>query len=564
MKKMKSWIVGFGLLISNMALGQTVQDGLTFLDRHQPNRAKQVFESLVASAPTGENYFYLGYYFLHRRDWDSAKAAFEKGKAADPKNYLNQVGLASILVGQNNVNAAKVEFDRILAETKSKNPDVLYRIAEAYEMYYILGKEDSFNASNNDPAESIRLIDLIQEKTKKLPTPDQYIVKGDAYLIKNDGGNAVTAYEQALLQDPKNVKAKIKIGVVYLRGKNYKETQARYKEALDLDSNYAPGIKRYGEYLIVGNQYKNASRYFRKYLEKAEATPEVTLETAKLLFLSKDYEGAMKFTNEAESKGVKDNDIFRMRGYSNVEMGNFQQGIDNLDGMVKRGVKPFYQDDIYFGKGYQGLGKDSLAIAYFEKAAPLDTNNNVYSMIHDIRFKQKRYADASVAGLNSINWKKKKNQTVGSGDYFKVAMDLYLTAAYINKADTIARPAMAMRADSMFAKAIEVNDKWPPFYINRARTNNFIDYTGTKWLGREHYEKFLTAVETQKADKASQYKEDKNQLFEAYKYLGGYNLSVTKDEAKAKEMFLKAQEIKADDPDIKAYFNPEPATAPKK
>ena len=564
MKKMKSWIVGFGLLISNMALGQTVQDGLTFLDRHQPNRAKQVFESLVASAPTGENYFYLGYYFLHRRDWDSAKAAFEKGKAADPKNYLNQVGLASILVGQNNVNAAKVEFDRILVETKSKNPDVLYRIAEAYEMYYILGKEDSFNASNNDPAESIRLIDLIQEKTKKLPTPEQYIVKGDAYLIKNDGGNAVTAYEQALLQDPKNVKAKIKIGVVYLRGKNYKETQARYKEALDLDSNYAPGIKRYGEYLIVGNQYKNASRYFRKYLEKAEATPEVTLETAKLLFLSKDYEGAMKFTNEAESKGVKDNDIFRMRGYSNVEMGNFQQGIDNLDGMVKRGVKPFYQDDIYFGKGYQGLGKDSLAIAFFEKAAPLDTNNNVYSMIHDIRFKQKRYADASVAGLNSINWKKKKNQTVGSGDYFKVAMDLYLTAAYINKADTIARPAMAMRADSMFAKAIEVNDKWPPFYINRARTNNFIDYTGTKWLGREHYEKFLTAVETQKADKASQYKEDKNQLFEAYKYLGGYNLSVTKDEAKAKEMFLKAQEIKADDPDIKAYFNPEPATAPKK
>jgi tetratricopeptide (TPR) repeat protein len=562
MKKMKSWILGLGLLLSNMAFGQTVQDGLNFIDRHQPNRAKQVFESLVASAPTGENYFYLGYYFLHRRDWDSAKAAFEKGRLADPKNFLNQVGLASILVGQNNVNAAKVEFDRILAETKNKNPEILYRIAEAYEMYYILGKEDSFNASNNDPAEAIRLIDLIQEKTKKIPTPEQYIVKGDAYLIKNDGGNAVTAYEQAVLQDPRNVKAKIKIGVVYLRGKNYKETQARYKEALDIDSNYAPGIKRYGEYLIVGNQYKNASRYFRKYLEKAEATPEVTLETAKLLFLSKDYEGAMKYTGEAESKGVKDNDIFRMRGYSNVEMGNFQQGIENLDGMVKRGVKPFYQDDIYFGKGYQGLGKDSLAIAYFEKAAPLDTNNNIYSMIHDIRYKQKRYSDASVAGRNSIDWKKKKNQVVGSGDYFKVAMDLYLTAAYINRADTIARPAMAMRADSMFAKAIEVNDKWPPFYINRARTNNFVDFTGTKWLGRENYEKFLTAVETQKADKASQYKEDKNQMFEAYKYLGGYHLSVTKDDAKVKELFTKAQEIKADDPDIKAYFNPEPA--PKK
>jgi hypothetical protein len=138
----------------------------------------------------------------------------------------------------------------------------------------------------------------------------------------------------------------------------------------------------------------------------------------------------------------------------------------------------------------------------------------------------------------------------------------------MNKADTVGRPAMAMRADTLFAKALQINDKWPPFYINRARANNLIDYTGTKWLGAPYYEKFLAAVETQRAEKG-QYKEDKNQLFEAYKFLGGYNLSVTKDEAKVKELFTKAQEIKADDPDIKAYFNPTPAptgapAAPKK
>jgi len=566
--KLKSWILGVGLLVSNMIFAQTAQEGIHLLDRHQPSRAKQVFEGLVAAAPTGENYFYLGYFYLNQRDWANAKASFEKGKAADPKNYLNQVGLASILVGQNNVSAAKVEFDRILADTKLKNIDVMYRIAEAYAMYYVLGKEDSFNANNNDPGEAIRLIDAIQDrmmKDKKMPSSEHYIVKGDAYLIKNDGGNAVTAYEAALSQDPRNVKAKVRIGTVYLRGKNYKETQARYKEAIDLDSNYAPGHRRYGEYLIVGGQYKNASRYFRKYLEKAEATPEVTLETAKLLFLSKDYEGAMKFTDEADKKGVRDNDIFRMRGYSNVEMGNFQQGIDNLDGMVKRGVKPYFMDDLYFGKGYQGLGKDSMAIVYMEKAAPLDTNNNVYSLIHDIRYKQKRYSDAAEAGKKAIQWKEKKSQTVGSGDYFKVAMDLYLTAAFINKVDTIGRPAMAMRADSMFAKAIAVNEKWPPFYINRARANNLIDYNGTKLLGAPFYDKFISMVDQLRAEKSTQYKEDKNQLFEAYKFLGGYHLSVTKDEAKVKDLFTKAQAIKADDPDINAYFNPAPATAaPKK
>jgi Tfp pilus assembly protein PilF len=557
MKKMKSWLLAISLLVTNLAMGQTIADGLRLIDRDQPSRAKQVFEGLVTASPTGENYYYLGYYYLSRRDWAGAEDAFKKGLAADPKNYLNQVGLASIKVGQNKVNEAKVDFDRILSETKYKNGDVLHRIAEAYAMFYKLGRDPEFNANNNDPAEAIRLIDLMLEKTKKGPNAEQMIVRGDAFLIKNDGGNAVSSYEQALMQDPRNVKAKVKIGTVFLRGKNYRETQSRYKEAIELDSNFAPAHKRYGEYLIVGSQYKNASRYFRKYLEKAEATPEVTLETAKLLFLSQDYEGAMKYTDEADKKGVKDNDIFRMRGYSNVEMKNYQQGIDNLEGMVRSGVKPYFMDDLYFGKGYQGLGKDSVALTYLERAAPLDTNNNVYNIIHDIRYKQKRYNDAANAALKGIEWKQKKNQAIGSGDY-------YFVAAYTVRTDTINRPLNAMKADTLFAKAISVNEKWPPFYLNRARANNLIDYTGTKWLGVPHYEKFLETIAKLKEEKSTTFKEDKNQLFEAYKFLGGYHLTVTKDDAKVRDYFTKAQEIKSDDKEVNDYLNPAPAAAPKK
>ena len=146
MKKMKSWILAVSLLITNMAMGQTIADGLHLIDRDQPSRAKQVFEGLVTASPTGENYYYLGYYYLSRRDWAGAEDAFKKGLAADPKNYLNQVGLAAIKVGQNKVNEAKVDFDRILQETKYKNGDVIHRIAEAYEMFYKLGRDPEFNA----------------------------------------------------------------------------------------------------------------------------------------------------------------------------------------------------------------------------------------------------------------------------------------------------------------------------------------------------------------------------------------------------------------------------------
>jgi hypothetical protein len=201
-----------------------------------------------------------------------------------------------------------------------------------------------------------------------------------------------------------------------------------------------------------------------------------------------------------------------------------------------------------------------------ERAAPLDTNNNVYNIIHDIRYKQKRYNEAATAALKSIEWKQKKNQAVGSGDYFKAAMDYYFVAAFTPKADTLNRPLIAMKSDTLFAKAISVNDKWPPFYLNRARTNNLIDYTGTKWLGVPFYEKFLEIAAKLKEEKSTAFKEDKNQLFEAYKFLGGYHLTVTKDEAKVKDYFVKAQEIKSDDKDINDYLNPAApaAAAPKK
>ena len=180
----------------------------------------------------------------------------------------------------------------------------------------------------------------------------------------------------------------------------------------------------------------------------------------------------------------------------------------------------------------------------------------MYNIIHDIRYKQKRYSDAAVAALKGIEWKQKKNQAVGSGDYFKAAMDYYFVAAFTPKADTLNRPIIAMKSDTLFAKAISVNDKWPPFYLNRARANNLIDYSGTKWLGVPYYEKFLETVVKLREEKSTAFKEDKNQLFEAYKFLGGYHLTVTKDDAKVKDYFTKALEIKADDKELNEYFNP--------
>lgn len=536
--KIKSLLVAAGLLFTGVVNGQTVQQGLAQLDGDQPTKAKATMTAVVAASPTAENLYYLGYALLRTGDLEAAKATFEKGLAAEPKQPLNSVGLATLMLANKNVAGAKAAFDKILLDTKMKNADVDFRIAEAYTLF-----EDA-----NDPAEAIRIIDLITEKTKKPLTVDMNIVKGDAFLIKNDGGPAATAYEQSILVN-KTAKAYVRLGVVYLRGKNYQETINYYDKAKEADSTFAPYYKRLGEYYIIFGKYKPAARLFRTYVDRAEATPTVLLSTAKLLFLAKDYEGSMEFTKRAEAGGARDNDVFRMTGYSAVELGNPQLGLDNLDKMVKSGVKPYYLDNVYFGRALQALKQDSLAIGYYEKAAPLDTLNNHFATIYSILYGQKKYAAAVDAAMKSMDWKANKKQPITSTDWYNPAMAQYFVTAYTPREDTLGRYNNGLKADSMYAKAIAINDKFAPFHLYRARTNSYIDYTGTKWLAVPHYEKFLEVVDMAKANK--------DQLYESYKYLAGYNLTITKDLVKAQEYVDKAVAIKTDDPDgLKVMVNP--------
>jgi len=549
--KIKSLLVAAGLLFTGVVNGQTVQQGLAQLDGDQPTKAKATMMAIVAATPTAENLYYLGYAQLRTGDLEAAKATFEKGLAAEPKQPLNSVGLATLMLAQKNAAGAKAAFDKILLDTKMKNADVDFRIAEAYTLF----------EETSDPGEAVRIIDLITEKTKKPLTVDMNIVKGDAFLIKNDGGPAATAYEQSILIN-KTAKAYVRLGVVYLRGKNYQETINYYDKAKETDSTFAPYYKRLGEYYIIFGKYKPAARLFRTYVDRAEATPTVLLSTAKLLFLAKDYEGSMEFTKRAEAGGARDNDVFRMTGYSAVELGNPQLGLESLQQMVKSGVKPYYLDNVYFGRAYQALKQDSVAIGYYEQAAPLDTLNNHFATIYSIYNGQKKYAQAVQYAEKSMAWKTNKKQPLTSTDWYNAGVAQYYVTAYTPREDTLGRFNKGMKADSMLAKSIAINDKFAPFYLYRARVNNYVDFNGTKWLSAPHYEKFLAIVDMAKANK--------EQLYEAYKYLAGYHITSTKDLVKAQEYVDKALAIKADDPDgLKVMLNPAsavpatPVVAPK-
>jgi hypothetical protein len=48
------------VFFTNFAVAQTVQDGINSIDSDKYAQAKTNFTNMIASAPTAENYFYLG------------------------------------------------------------------------------------------------------------------------------------------------------------------------------------------------------------------------------------------------------------------------------------------------------------------------------------------------------------------------------------------------------------------------------------------------------------------------------------------------------------------------
>jgi hypothetical protein len=130
----------------------------------------------------------------------------------------------------------------------------------------------------------------------------------------------------------------------------------------------------------------------------------------------------------------------------------------------------------------------------------------------------------------------------------------YFVTAFTPREDTLGRYSKGIKADSMLAKAIAINDKFAPFHLYRAKTNSFMDFKGTKWLAAPHFEKYLAVVDIAKANKET--------LYDTYRYLAGYNSIVTKDMVKLQEIVDKAVAIKTDDPDkLKELLNPAPAVA---
>lgn len=547
-------ILFIGATMTAPLVAQDLQTALKDVEAERYTKAGQALTQLATSAPTADNEFYLGYYYLRSGQLDKAKAAFEKGLQADPKNQLNNVGLAGVALMKKDRSTAKSLIDNAVAQTKSKNQDVLIRAAEMYTL----------SDQTNDPAEAIRLLTIADEKDKKNENPEIEMLMGDAYFLKNDGGNAITKYENAMAIKPNMAEANYKIGRLYLRGKNYTKAQEYFNKAIENDPEFSPTYLALADALANSRAYKGASTNYEKYVQTSGTTdPEQLLDIARYKFLAQDYQGAISYLDQL--KGKINNPITdRMYGWANTALDKNQEAVSALNRFIAAAPqKVIYDDYKYLGRAYGKLGTpegDSLSIVNLEKAASQDTTENLYREIGEKYYKDKKYDKAAEYYAKAIkNDKKPQNN-----DYLWLGLSSYQYAPRVGRDSSAAPMDTAqirqvkqeyyLRADSAFglmAQKIEADGKkYPLAYYYQAGSNYYAypkDQEKAASLATPLYEKFIAQATAPDPTDKTDYK---RYLITAYKALAGFSL-LKKDDAKAKEYFDKVLELDPNDESVK-------------
>lgn len=533
-RTVKNLFLAITILCSSMAYSQTLDEAIKHLDAERYTAAAKAFDNLSKTTPTAVNMFYKGYGLLRSPEGNQAStikeaaAAFEAGAALDKKELLPQIGMGMIKLASKDMAGAKLIFDELKKSTKSKNDVVLYRIAEAYTLF----------PGATDPAEALMNINLAIEKSKLKDNPEYYFVKSDAFMLKNEGGDAMNALANSERLGKKLGRNYEKMSKIWLQSRNYKEASAAIAKGVAADPTHAPIYKFESSYLQTMGKYAESAVSAKKYLDNSDGDCKAKLRYAKLAFVAKDFAAVKKTIEEIKSCST-DPYVIRMNGIMNFEDGKNKEAIEELTKFIKAAPADENTglDYGYIGRSYINMTgtpeekklSDSLGIMNVEKAVQLgDSSINYYQELSTKFFTTKNYPLSAKYAEKNVMTKKAPT-----------AADFALVGTYYNYAKNW------IKSDEYLDKALAgYQDKWADGYALSARVKTYKNSADSSYSAGYKsaplYEKYLALIGV--AGKADP--KNKRNVVEAFQYLAGREFLLNKNTAKAIEFIDEA--IKAD------------------
>ena len=509
------------VLVATVAFGQDaeIKKSKRLIAVDHAAEAMAPIEAAIKQYPDEANlYYYLGYAQIKNNQLDAAAKSFDAGIAKDPKEAVNYVGKGYLSMLQNRPADAKVNLDKALEMTKSKKVPVLKAVAEAYL------------TSAKFAGDAVAL--LLKAKGIKDDAEVETLL-GDAYLLQNQAGSAVSAYENAAAMDPKNGEPYYKIGLIYSRP-NPDESQKYLEKAVSVDPEFTYAYDELADIYYQRKEADKAVAAAEKFRQLSSDPEKIKIRLAFIYVMKGEYTKANEIFKDVIKKDNVKPIVYRYYTKSllatKVSADSVESARVSEEFIAK--AKPedvTLKDLIDLGKLYLALKQDAKGVEKFNLAIQKDPKSVEAAQIHaETLFRGRQWKEAIAAYKVLMQIKTKPSPT----DQLNLARCYSYTEQYA-------------QADTIYTKLIEQYPTNSAVVALGAGVKANLDPHSETWLAKPLYEK---VIELATADPAKTSKKD---LITAYKYMGSYYAIKEANMKKGEEYFDKVLALDPNDKQAK-------------
>lgn len=312
MKKLAFLFTGL-LLISSGLMAQVVESplaqGVKLLNYEKNKSALVFFKEAAEKNPTdGETIFWYGQALLAQNYngiatpeyIKKAKEVYQTALQANPNNPWLIVGISHIQALEgSDMNAVKQNLE--VAITTSLNTKGKFKGKPSQEIINAIGR---VYAELPMALDHTYAIDKLKETVSAydVVNPNLYIHLGINYLKLGGehGGEAVSAFQEAISRDPKNAYPHYRIGKIYLTQNNKESLEENFKKALDIDPEFPPVyFSLFSYYSLYDTEI--AKTNLDLFLKYADKDPVFDFYNADYLFRVGQYEASLQKAKALEA-----------------------------------------------------------------------------------------------------------------------------------------------------------------------------------------------------------------------------------------------------------------------
>ena len=347
---------------------------------------------------------------------------------------------------------------------------------------------------NNSPDLAISYLNKAIEKAQKNGVPAHYYYSlGDAYRLKKDPGNAMSAYDKAEAVAKNKASVYTRKGTLWIAAQQWQQAKQNIDKAIAVDPTYAPAYKALAGFNIKYQKNAEATQNLINYTKYADEDPYTQLEIAKLYFTNEDYANAKTTLNAVFDK-VNDPIKYKLRAYILYGEGDYIGAKQNMDLFISQADKSRVQPS---DEGLQGLIAAGMAKGEKDaaKKAQLDA------------IAQQKIAIAKAAKDETLKWDEELAKVKGGINSASVeqgptspAIEALKKKIVENPSDTDSLYKLATEYQNVqnwngailtWGKMISALPEWAPAYYSQgyayqqAKNND---------MAKASYEKFISLV----------------------------------------------------------------------